>query len=172
MLFTRACRWFRSLGFLGHIHSSFLQGMFYEALLQNCEKRLLASSVSPHETSRLPMDGFSWNLIFEYFFFSKIQVSLKSDKRTATLHEGYVRLWQYLAEIWEWNVRAKVVEKNAFCVLFFSLENRVFYVEKYGTAGQATDDNIIRRMLFECWITRSTLTMITRTRLKVTSILI
>ena len=36
---------------------------------KNCEKRLLASScqsVRPHE-NRLPPDGFSWNLIFQYF---------------------------------------------------------------------------------------------------------
>jgi hypothetical protein len=26
------------------------------------------------------------------------------------------------------------------------------YVEKYGTAGQATDDNTIRRTRFPCWI--------------------
>jgi hypothetical protein len=24
-------------------------------------------SVRPHETTRFPLDGFSWNLIFEYF---------------------------------------------------------------------------------------------------------
>jgi hypothetical protein len=29
-------------------------------------------------------------------------------------------------------------------------------VEKGGTAGQATDDNIIRRMRFACWITNAT----------------
>jgi hypothetical protein len=29
-------------------------------------------------------------------------------------------------------------------------------VEKYGTVGQATDDKIIRRMRFECWITKAT----------------
>jgi hypothetical protein len=29
-------------------------------------------------------------------------------------------------------------------------------VEKYGTAGQATDDNIIQRMRFACWITKAT----------------
>jgi hypothetical protein len=30
------------------------------------------------------------------------------------------------------------------------------YVEKYGTARQATDDNIIRRMRFACRITEAT----------------
>jgi hypothetical protein len=29
-------------------------------------------------------------------------------------------------------------------------------VEKYGTARQATDYNIIRRMRFACWITKAT----------------
>jgi hypothetical protein len=29
-------------------------------------------------------------------------------------------------------------------------------MEKYGTAGQATDDNIIRRMRLACWITKAT----------------
>jgi hypothetical protein len=30
------------------------------------------------------------------------------------------------------------------------------YVEKYDTARQATDDNIIRRMRFACWISKAT----------------
>jgi hypothetical protein len=29
-------------------------------------------------------------------------------------------------------------------------------VEKYGTARQATDDNIIGRMPFACWVTKAT----------------
>jgi hypothetical protein len=29
-------------------------------------------------------------------------------------------------------------------------------VEKYGIAGQVTDDNIIRRMRFACWIIKAT----------------
>jgi hypothetical protein len=54
-------------------------------------------------------------------------------------------------------------------------------VEKYGTARQATDDNITQRMRFACWITKATDTlgifntysfstgiMVTRTRLSVT----
>ena len=38
--------------------------------------------VHPHGTTRLPLDGFSWNLIFESVLkiVEKIQVSLKSDK--------------------------------------------------------------------------------------------
>ena len=41
-------------------------------------------SIWPHETTRLPLDGFLWDLIFEYFFFpksvEKLQVSLNSEK--------------------------------------------------------------------------------------------
>ena len=29
-------------------------------------------------------------------------------------------------------------------------------MQKYGTARQATDDNIVRRMRFACWITKAT----------------
>jgi endonuclease III len=29
-------------------------------------------------------------------------------------------------------------------------------VEKYGRAGQATDDNVIRHMRIACWITKAT----------------
>jgi hypothetical protein len=32
-------------------------------------------------------------------------------------------------------------------------------VEKYGRARQATDDNIIQRMRFACWITKATDTL-------------
>jgi hypothetical protein len=41
----------------------------------------------------------------------------------------------------------------------FFPENRAVYEimwEKYGTARQATDDNIIHRMRFACWITKAT----------------
>ena len=30
------------------------------------------------------------------------------------------------------------------------------YVEKYGRDGQATDDSVVRRMRFVCWITKDT----------------
>ena len=34
----------------------------------DCKIRHVCSSACPHETTRLPPDGFSWNLISEYFF--------------------------------------------------------------------------------------------------------
>jgi uncharacterized protein (UPF0305 family) len=73
-----------------------------------------------------------------------------------------VHLW-YLAEFFlEWEMfQTKVVEKIKTRILclatFFRKSYRLWdNVEKYGTARQATDDNIIRRMRFACWITKAT----------------
>ena len=44
-------------------------------------------SVCPHETIRLQLDGFSWSLIFQFFFrkyVEKIQISFKSDMQIVT----------------------------------------------------------------------------------------
>jgi hypothetical protein len=44
-----------------------------------------------------------------------------------------------------------------FNKFFFRKSYRLWdNVEKYGTARHATDDNIIRRMRFACWITKAT----------------
>jgi hypothetical protein len=83
MLYTRTRRWFQSLGFLGHIHSSLLQGMFYYASAELRKASSVRSRGSSAPNGRILMK-------FEYF--SIIQVSLKSDKRMASLHEGYVHL--------------------------------------------------------------------------------
>jgi hypothetical protein len=55
----------------------------------------------------------------------------------------------------------KVVDKiktHILCsIMFFRKSCRLWdNVGKYGTARQATDDNIIRRMRFACWITKAT----------------
>jgi hypothetical protein len=59
------------------------------------------------------------------------------------------------------NISNKVVEKIKahilFSVTFFRKSCRLWdNVKKYGTARQATDDNIIRRMRFACWINKVT----------------
>jgi hypothetical protein len=75
----------------------------------------------------------------------------------------YVYLWQYLAEFFlEWEVfLTKFVEKikthSLFSVTFSWNRCRLWdNVEKYGTARQATDDSILRRMHTACWITKTT----------------
>jgi hypothetical protein len=57
--------------------------------------------------------------------------------------------------------QTKVVHKiktHLFCSITFSPKSCSLWdnVEKYGTARQTRDDNIIRRMRFACWITKAT----------------
>jgi len=54
-----------------------------------------------------------------------------------------------------------VSDKFVFIFIKFRPENCVLYgVEKYGSARQATDENIIRRMRFTNWITKTTKTQV------------
>ena len=84
-------------------------------------------------------------------------------RKTGTLHED---LCTFMV-IYRWiilrmrNVSDKVVEKietHILCSITFFRKSCHLWdnVEKYGRARQATDDNIIRRMRFACWITKST----------------
>jgi hypothetical protein len=72
--------------------------IFHYALSQNCKKKATVSfavcvclSASPSVwTARLPLDGFWWNLIFEYFFQKvsrKFKFCLNLTRLTGTLHE-------------------------------------------------------------------------------------
>jgi hypothetical protein len=45
-------------------------------------------------------------------------------------------------------------------IFFFESVSFMRNVEKYGTAGQATDDNTIQRMRFACWIPMTTHTRV------------
>jgi len=57
-------------------------------------------SVRPHETTRIPLNGFSRSLILDYFQKSveKIQVSLKSDKNNGcfTCRQIYIYIYIYI----------------------------------------------------------------------------
>jgi hypothetical protein len=74
----------------------------------------------------------------------------------------YRHLWRYLAEFFlEWEkFQTKVVEKIkthfTFNNFFFRKPCRLWdNVEKYGTAGQATDGNITRRKRFAFRLTKA-----------------
>jgi len=59
------------------------------------------------------------------------------------------------------NIQKKVVEESKTHILcsvtFFQKSYRLWnYVEIYGRTRQATDDYLIRRMRFVCWITKAT----------------
>jgi hypothetical protein len=122
-------------------------------------------SVCPHATSRLPLDGFSWNFIFEDFRTSveNTQILLKSDK-----NNGYFA-WRPMY-IYDISLRSSQSEKcfrqNLQKISTHVLiSNNYFFqklcrlwdnAKKYGRARHATYDNIIRRMRFACWITKAT----------------
>jgi hypothetical protein len=93
----------------------------------------------------------------------KIQVSLNLTRIMGTLHE---HLYTFMI-IPRWillrmrNVSSKLLKKIETYILcritFFRKSCRLWdNMEKYGIAGQATDDNITRRMRFARWITKTT----------------
>jgi hypothetical protein len=122
-------------------------------------------SVRPHKTFRLPFDGFSWNLVVEYFFKSvdKIQVSLKYDKNNGhfTGRHTYsfiisrsilLRMRNILNKLRRKNQNTHFMVKNVFrksCRLWDNVEN-------FDTARQAADYSLIQRMRIVCWVPRAT----------------
>ena len=94
-------------------------------------------SVSPHRT-RFLLEGFSWNLISEFFFqksVAKIQVPLKSDKNTRYF------TWRPI------HILCSVMFLRKSCRLWDN-------VGKYGRLGQATGN--IRRMRSACRMPKAT----------------
>jgi hypothetical protein len=74
-----------------------------------------------------------------------------------------LHLWQYVAELFlELEMfQTKVVEKiktHILCSITFFRNSCCLWdnVEKYGTARQATDGIMIRRMHLACWVTKAT----------------
>jgi hypothetical protein len=110
-------------------------------------------SVCPYRTTRLPLDGFSWNLKFEYFSKRrKFKFHLKSDKNSGYFTGSPIHIFlSYLAQFflgWEM-FQTKVAEKIKThiwnSVTFFSKSRRLWEnVVKYCRAGQATDGNLSR----------------------------
>jgi hypothetical protein len=121
---------------------------------------------------RLEKLGSHWwthfHEIWYLIIFSKIcrenSSFIKIWREQRALHmKTCAQLWQYLAELFtEWEMFQKIVlEKIKTHILrsktFFRKSCRLWdNVEKFGRARQATDDNIIRRMRFACWITKAT----------------
>ena len=120
--------------------------------------------VCPYETTWLPRDEFSWNLVFEDFSKTGRENSgwFKSDKNNPyfTWRRIY-KMWQLLAEfILEWemfqiNVVEKIKTHILHSIFFFSKMVPLWdKVEKYSRATQATYDNKIRHMRSACRITK------------------
>jgi hypothetical protein len=93
----------------------------------------------------------------------RIQISLKSDKNNGTLHED-LRTFMIIYRSFLLrmrNVSGKICRENQnthfmFNNFFFRKSCHLCDLEKYGTARQATDDNITQRMRFACLIAKAT----------------
>ena len=68
-------------------------------------------SVCPHGTTRLPLDGFSWNLIFGYI--SKICLSNSSFVKWDKYRGYFIHFWSHLAQFFvKWEMfQKKMLEK-------------------------------------------------------------
>jgi len=142
--------------------------MFQELSPQICDKQLSASS-SLSARLNVTTTRISHHTEFSIWGFlrtlsRKFKMHSHLKKITSTLHE-----YQYTFFIWlslsylEWKMfQTEVVEKiktRVLCSMSPSHPRkswRSWNVKKYGTARQATDNNIIERMRTACWITKVT----------------
>ena len=123
-------------------------------------------SLRPHGTTQLPLHGFSWNLLFEYFSKPCLEnssfVKIWQEERVSYMKTDTC-FWSYLVQFFlEWELfQTDVVEqiKTGVYVQFFLSRKSCHLwdnVEKYFRAWKATDDDIIGRMRIACWITKAT----------------
>jgi hypothetical protein len=137
-----------------HLHS-FMPLIFFRHVDKLWERPLASSplSVPPHGTPRLPLDGFSWNFIFNHFsknLWRCFKFHSIRTKVTGPLHENK---YTFLS-IFRWDLRIMRnisdkscrVSQNTHCVFNIafrrscSLRDIVDYV--YCKAWQAADDNM------------------------------
>jgi len=93
----------------------------------------------------------------------KLQISLKPDRNSGNCTWRPTYLWYHAKFFKEWEIfHTKVVVKtktHKLCSITYFLKIVPFMrsCEKYGTARQATDDNIMlhRQHQFEHWITKA-----------------
>jgi hypothetical protein len=122
-------------------------------------------SVRPHGTTRLPWDGFEWNLIYKLF--SKIcRKKLKCRKNltriTGPLHEDILTFmtisrWILLTMR---NVLDRSCKESQITHFMFSNVSQLSCglwdnVERYSRAREAANDNKIWRMRGACWISKA-----------------
>jgi hypothetical protein len=129
-------------------------------------RKTAKNSVRLHETTRLPIDGFWWNSIFECY--SKIcrqnsSLNKNWQKITDILHEGLCAFMiifrSVLLRIRNISDKSCRENQNTHFILnnFFRKSCRLWdNSEKHDTARQTTDDRRIHRMRFACFITKAT----------------
>ena len=122
-------------------------------------------SVRPHGTTRLPLDGFWWNLIFEFCrkYIEKIQVSLKFDKnngyvtwRRFHVYENIPLNSSYNKKCFRENQIRHFIFNNFF--FFWKFPRLWDNVEKCGGPIGTTNDVTIWRTRVACWISKASRT--------------
>jgi len=118
----------------------------------------------PHGTNRLPLDWFSWNLVLKYF--SKICRENSSFFKIwhNNGHFTWRPIFDHISFSYSYNeicLRQCCREnQNTHCMAsnFFPRKSYRLCknVKTFGKARQVTNDNIIRRMRFGCWIAKAT----------------
>jgi hypothetical protein len=145
---------------------SFLMSVCLSVCLSNCLYICpsVLPSVRPHGSTRLPLDGFSWKFIFEYFqvFCRENSSSLTSHKKSGyfTWRPMYIFIISHSVFLRMKNVSDKTVKKMKikFYVQYLFLKKSCplwYNVEKYGRARRSKYDDIIWRMRFACWLTKT-----------------
>jgi hypothetical protein len=105
---------------------------FVKAPMQNCVQRLLAASCLS-----VPLDGFSWKLVLEYFskFGTESSDFIKIWQENPVLYiTAYVHLWQYLAQFfWEWEMfQTKLYRKSKHTFLVNNFFPKIVLFMRYG----------------------------------------
>ena len=135
---------------------------FY-ALSQNCEKRPLASVLPPvcaHGTTRLPLEGFSWNLKWVSFenLSIKNQLSLKSDNKKEDQYMFLIISCSIFLRTKNISDKSFRENKNTnFVFNSFFFENCTFYEIMWkNTVDPGRPQMTIWRRRIACWIPRAT----------------
>ena len=120
----------------------------------------------PHGTTRLPLDGFSWNLLFEYFFGNlarKIEFHYNLTSIMGTLLEDVstfmtISLWILLRMRNVSDKSCREFKTHILCSIFFfvSPENLAGYERMLNNKNRVGHKMTIWRMRIACWIPKAT----------------
>jgi len=108
-------------------------------------------SFRPHETIRLPLEGFSWNLTFQHFSkicrenssFIKIWQEYPAlYLKTNTHFCSYITCFLFKWVMFQRNLQRKL-KKHILCSISFLRNSCLLWeVQKYCWSGQVTEDNM------------------------------
>jgi hypothetical protein len=117
-----------------------------------------------HGKIRLPLDRFSWNLVFEYFFlksFEKTEISLKSARNNGyfTWSPIYIFITSLSFLLRMKNASDKIYGENQSTNIFFSdlfFNRAVCEIMWKNIVERGRAQMAVWRMRIVCWITRAT----------------